>query len=66
MKFVRLGKFVVNIDSILYIQKIGSGCNVYLKDNVELRVASIEDEAYENAIAYICCGGANNGEADKG
>lgn len=57
MKFVRLGSYVINVSEIQAIKKVGSGCIVYMKDGTNYNIASVSDETYESAIAYICCGG---------
>lgn len=57
MKFVRLGSYVINVSEIKVIKKVGSGCIVYMKDGTEYSIATVSDETYESAIAYICCGG---------
>lgn len=66
MKFVRLGSYVINVSEIQAIKKVGSGCIVYMKDGTDYNIASVSDETYESAIAYICCGGANDAKANKG
>ena len=66
MKFVRLGDYVVNVSEIRAIRRIGAGCTVLMKDGTDYKIASVSDESYENAIAYICCGGADDGKTDKG
>lgn len=57
MKFVRLGNYTINVSEIQAIKKVGSGCIVYMKDGTDYNIASVSDETYESAIAYICCGG---------
>ena len=57
MKFVRLGGYVINVSEIQAIKKVGSGCIVYMKDGTNYNIATVSDETYESAIAYICCGG---------
>lgn len=57
MKFVRIGNHVINVSEIQAIKKIGSGCIVYMRDGSEYSIATVSDETYESAIAYICCGG---------
>ena len=57
MKFVRFGDHVINVSEIQAIKRIGAGCIVYMKDGSEYKIASVSDETYESAIAYICCGG---------
>lgn len=66
MKFVRLGDYVINVSEIRAIKKIGSGCDVYMKDGTDYRIANVGEETFENAIAYICCGGADDGKTNKG
>lgn len=57
MKFVRLGDYVINVSDIQAIKRIGAGCTVFMKDGGEYNIATVSDETYESAIAYICCGG---------
>lgn len=57
MKFVRLGDYVINVEEIRAIRRIGAGCTVLMKDGTDYKIASVSDETYESAIAYICCGG---------
>lgn len=57
MKFVKLGVYVINVFEIQAIKRVGSGCVVYMKDGTDYSIASVSDEAYASAIAYICCGG---------
>jgi hypothetical protein len=66
MKFVRLGDYVINVSEIQAVKKVGAGCIVFMRDESEYRISSIDDEEFENAIAYICCGGADDGKTDKG
>ena len=63
MKFVRLGDYAINVSEIKAIKKIGAGCDVYMLDGTDYRIANVGEEAFENAIAYICCGGVNNEQA---
>lgn len=60
MKFVRLGDYIINVSEIQAIKKIGAGCNVYMKDGTDYKIVGIGEEAFENAMAYICCGGAKD------
>lgn len=60
MKFVRLGKYVINVSEIQAIEKKESGCTVFMKDGSVYNIATVSDETFESAIAYIshnCCGG---------
>lgn len=57
MKFVRLGRYLINVSDISVIEKVGSGCIVHMKDGTNYSIATVSDETYESAIAYICCGG---------
>lgn len=57
MKFVRLGNYIINVSEIKAIKKVGSGCIVYMKDGTDYNIATVSDETYESAIAYVCCGG---------
>jgi hypothetical protein len=66
MKFVRLGDYVINVSEIKAIKKIGSGCDVYMLDGTDYRISFVEEEAFENAMAYICCGGVKDEKTDKG
>lgn len=66
MKFVRLGDYIINVSEIQAIKKIGSGCDVYMRDGGEYRIANVGEETFENAMAYICCGGADDAKTNKG
>ena len=66
MKFVRLGDYVINVSEIKAIKKIGAGCDVYMKDGTTYRISFVDEEMIFNALAYICCGGADDGKTDKG
>jgi hypothetical protein len=60
MKFVRLGDYVINVSEIKAIKKIGAGCDVYMKDGTTYRISFVDEETFENAMAYICCGGVKD------
>lgn len=74
MKFVRFGKFVINVEEISNITYKESR-DIADKEKV-LAVIDLKDgtmittrlsrEAYESAIAYICCGGVNDAKTNKG
>lgn len=52
---------MINVSEIQAIKKeesgCGLGCTVFMKDGEVYKIASVSDETYESAIAYICCGG---------
>lgn len=60
MKFVRLGDYIINVSEIQAIKKIGAGCSVHMNDGGNYNISFVEEEAFENAIAYICCGGVKD------
>lgn len=60
MKFVRLGDYVINVEEIRAIRRVGAGCDVYMLDGTDYRIANVDEEVFENAIAYICCGGVKD------
>ena len=66
MKFVRLGDYVINVEEIRAIRRVGAGCTVLMKDGTDYKIATVSDETYESAIAYICCGGTDDVKANKG
>ena len=69
MKFVRLGNYVVNVSQIQLLQRVGNGCKIYMIDGSEYNIATVSDETYESAIAYICLsstyGGVNFEQTNK-
>lgn len=65
MKFVRFGKFVINMEEISNITYEESRdvadkekilAVIDLKDGTRIKTR-LSRETYESAIAYICCGG---------
>lgn len=66
MKFVRLGDYVINVSEIRAIRRVGAGCTVVIKDGTDYRIANVGEETFENAMAYICCGGADDAKTNKG
>jgi hypothetical protein len=53
--FIKLGDYVIAINQIAFIKRIGAGCEVYLKDcavNV-IKVATVSDNEYDNAIMKL-------------
>lgn len=65
MKFVRLGDYVINVSEIRAIKRIGAGCDVYMLDGTDYRIATVSDETYESAIAYICLSNTYGGIKDE-
>ena len=53
--FIKLGDFVIAINQIAFIKRIGAGCEVYLNDcavNV-LKIATVSDNEYDNALMKL-------------
>lgn len=70
MKFVRLGDYTINVSEIQAIKRVGTGCIVYMRDGTNYNIATVSDETYESAIAYICLSSGYGGgvyvKTDKG
>ena len=44
---VKFGDYIVTIDEISYIRKVGAGCDIMLKNGKMLRVPTVSDEEWE-------------------
>ena len=54
--FIKLGDYVIAINQIAFIKRIGAGCNVYLRDCTladALKISTVTDEEYELALANL-------------
>ena len=54
--FIKLGDYVIAINQISFIKRIGAGCNVYLRDCSPvdgLKISTVTDEEYEIALAKL-------------
>jgi acid stress-induced BolA-like protein IbaG/YrbA len=53
--FIKLGDYVIAINQIAFIKRIGAGCEVYLNDFTinALKIATVTDEEWEIALAKL-------------
>jgi hypothetical protein len=43
---VKFGDYIVTIDEISYIRKVGAGCDIMLKNGKMLRISTVSDEEW--------------------
>ena len=53
IKFIKLGDVIFSTDMISYIHIKGAGCDVHLKDDTKVSIATVPEKDMESAIDVL-------------